>query len=173
MNIDLKLPVPAKLVLQGYDSMLRAISQISVDIAEQELLMPVIMAIQNKVRKYQRKEIEESIFDWRQEIDEIDAQLLGLVSHITIHPDSAGTEGLTIGTLRRGFCNVYDSFVEPIRMYLARESIMNVLREKGFDGDVSLEPSEFGSDNGIIRLSMGDNDESPISKSSKPKKKVH
>lgn len=172
MNIDLKLPVPAKLVLQGYDSMLRAISQISVDVAEQELIMPVIIAIQTKVRKYQRKDGEEVITDWKQEVEEIDSHLLNIVSHISIHPDSVDVEGLTVGALRRGFCNVYDSFAEPIRMYLARESIMNVLREKGFEGEVSLEPSEFGSDSGVIRLSMGDGDGKPAPKTVKPKR-VH
>lgn len=172
MNIDLKLPVPAKLILQGYDGMLRTISQISVDIAEQELVMPIIMAIQNKVRKYQRKDGDEAVLDWKQESDEVDTQILGVVSHISVHPDSAGTEGLTVGTLRRGFCNVYDSFSEPIRMYLARESIMNVLREKGFDGEVNLEPSEFDPNSGIIRLSVGDDEEKPAPKSPKTKK-VH
>lgn len=169
--------VCVKAILHGYEGMLQALSQVSVDVAQQELLMPVIMAVQNKVRKYQRKDPDEAVIDWRLESEEIDAQLLTILSHITVHPESSGIQGLTDGILRRTISETYNRLMEPIRMYLAKEAIVDMLRQKGFDGDVEFEQSDIDPTSGLVKVRMSmDSDPSedrPVSTSKTKSKKVH
>lgn len=166
--------LPAKVLLHGYDSMLRAISVISVDVEQHDAIMPIILKIQKLVRKYQRKDGEEQISGWVAESKNVDADILAIVSTLTIHPDSVGMEGLDLCALRRGVVDVYRSFSEPINMHLAKESIMSALREKGFEGELTFEKSEMGPGGDMlsVRLDTGGSEPDSPAKAP-PKRRVH
>lgn len=165
--------VPASILLQGYDAMLQAASIISVDVEQADSIMPIIMKIQNFVRKYQRKDKDELISGWIEESKSVDADILEIVSFLTIHPDSVGTAGLDLCSLRRSMVDIYRRFSEPVHMYLAKEAIMGALRDKGFDGELTFEKSDIGPDGDLLRVRMESTDIEPAKPKTTPKRKVH
>ena len=137
--------LPTQKVVSALSSTLGTLSSIQADLSSPESITPIVVLVQQMLRKLQKKDYPEDTAEVVSIKDGIDASILAMVSFTEVHPES----DVSLLDVRRALIDSTGHIREIITAHIIQQQLSSIV------GDLGMQITSLGSAApGMLRVSL-------------------